>query len=43
MSSSFPDGWTRTLDDLFAEMKRGERLTVSGEEAGWAREYEDVD
>ena len=39
-SSSPPAGWNRTIGDLMAEMSRGERSSISGEEAGWAREYE---
>lgn len=35
-----PRGWNKTIDDLNAEMMRGERLGASGEEVDWAREYE---
>src|SRR5579883_1458222 len=40
MSSSAPPGWDKTLDDLFTEMKQGERLTVGSKELKWARDYE---
>jgi hypothetical protein len=35
MSSALPKGWSKTLDDLFAEKRQ-----VSGEEIEWARTYE---
>jgi len=35
-----PPGWNRTIDDLMAELGRGERAGISGEEADWARGYE---
>lgn len=33
MTRPRPPGWNKTLQDLSAEMERGERLFVSGEEA----------
>ncbi|HVG44062.1 MAG TPA: hypothetical protein VM890_05005 [Longimicrobium sp.] len=39
-SSPRPPGWNRTIDDLMAEIDRGERSSISGEEAAWARDYE---
>ena len=35
-----PPGWNRTIDDLMAELDRGERDGITGEEAEWAREFE---
>jgi hypothetical protein len=35
VSSALPKGWSKTLDDLFAEKRH-----VSGEEIEWARTYE---
>jgi len=35
-----PPGWNRTIDDLMAEIGRGERMGITGEEADWARDYE---
>lgn len=35
-----PPDWNRTLADLMAEMKRGERDGITGEEADWARAFE---
>ncbi len=40
MSKPAPQGWNKTIDDLFDEMKRGERLVVGGDECDWARDYE---
>jgi hypothetical protein len=37
---SAPPGWDRTIDDLLAELARGERRTVGSPETEWAREYE---
>lgn len=35
-----PPDWNRTVADLMAEMKRGERDGITGEEADWARAFE---
>ena len=35
-----PPGWTKTLEDLFAECHRGERPAVGSPEVDWARDYE---
>lgn len=35
-----PRGWDKTVDDLVAEMRGGERESISGPEIMWAREYE---
>lgn len=35
MSQDFPEGWTKTIDDLVAEKR-----DLSGEEIAWARSYE---
>jgi hypothetical protein len=35
-----PEGWNKTMKDLFAEIGAGVRLMVSGQEMHWAREYE---
>ncbi|MBE7466563.1 MAG: hypothetical protein HS116_24100 [Planctomycetes bacterium] len=35
-----PPGWNKTLADLFAEAKRGERKSIGNQEAAWARAYE---
>lgn len=35
-----PPGWNLTLEDLSAQMHRGERPHVGWPEVGWAREYE---
>jgi hypothetical protein len=35
-----PPDWNRTIADLMAEMERGERDGITGEEAEWAREFE---
>lgn len=35
-----PPDWNRTIADLMAEMERGERDGLSGEEVAWAREFE---
>lgn len=35
-----PAGWNKTIADLFAEVKRGERPSVGSPEVDWAREYE---
>lgn len=35
-----PPDWNRTIADLMAEMDRGERDGITGEEAEWAREFE---
>jgi hypothetical protein len=40
MNKPAPPGWNKTIDDLFEEMKRGERLFASGDECDWARDYE---
>lgn len=40
MSKPAPPEWNKTIDDLFDEIERGERLCVSGEEGDWARDYE---
>jgi hypothetical protein len=35
-----PPGWNKTIGDLCAEMKRGERASVGSPEVEWARDYE---
>ena len=35
-----PQGWNKTIEDLFAEIDRGERASVGSPEADWARDYE---
>jgi hypothetical protein len=40
MAKPTPPGWNKTIDDLFEEMERGERLFLSGDEGNWARDYE---
>ncbi|MBL9198923.1 MAG: hypothetical protein JNL39_00395 [Opitutaceae bacterium] len=35
-----PPSWNKTIADLFAEMKRGERTSVGSPEVDWARDYE---
>ncbi len=35
-----PPGWNKTISDLMAEMKRGERVSMASPELDWAREYE---
>ena len=35
-----PPGWNKTIDELFAEIDRGERTSVGSPEADWARDYE---
>lgn len=35
-----PEGWNKTLSNLFAEMNRGERPSVGFPESEWARNYE---
>ncbi|MGA3285286.1 MAG: hypothetical protein ABSD57_12625 [Verrucomicrobiota bacterium] len=41
MSKPAPSGWNKTLDDLFAERKQGERTTgISYDEVCWAKDYE---
>jgi hypothetical protein len=35
-----PDGWNRTIKDLFEELSEGKRTEVSWPESGWAVEYE---
>jgi len=40
MSKPAPPGWNKTIDDLFAEIRQGKRLIISGDEGDWARDYE---
>ncbi len=35
-----PSGWNKTIDDLCAEMERGERTSIGHSEWVWARDYE---
>lgn len=35
-----PSGWNKTIEDLLAEMKRGERSSMGSPEVDWARDYE---
>lgn len=35
-----PPGWNKTVADLLAEAKRGERGSVGSPEVDWARDYE---
>ena len=35
-----PLGWNKTISDLLAEAKRGERASVGSPEVDWARDYE---
>jgi hypothetical protein len=40
MRKPAPPGWNKTIEDLFQEMKQGERLFGTGDEIEWARDYE---
>lgn len=35
-----PPGWNKTFNDLFEELKRGERTQIGNPEAQWARDFE---
>jgi hypothetical protein len=34
-----PPGWNKTIEDLLAEVRRGERKSVGSPELDWARQY----
>ncbi len=40
MKDAFPDGWHKTLADLSAELKEGQRSCLGSPEVDWARAYE---